>query len=137
MRVRAKREHKLIRSIHRHLHRYPQMILRRTDKSKVFHVGDANDYHTKVLQYMQETEAYEEITSGVSPLETNLQQVITVLNRLYKAEKPMITKKQYETMYPKEDNIELAHLYFLPKPHKVKWIFLKNTIKITSFIFLS
>ncbi|CAF3527983.1 unnamed protein product, partial [Rotaria sp. Silwood2] len=50
---------------------------------------------------MQETEAYEEITSRISPLAANLQQVISLLNRLYYAEKPLITKKQYEAMYPK------------------------------------
>ncbi|CAF4185657.1 unnamed protein product, partial [Rotaria sp. Silwood2] len=117
--VRAKREHKLITSIRRYLNKYRQVILRRTDKSKVFHLGDANDYQRKVLEYMQETEAYEEITSGISPLAANLQQVISLLNLLYHAEKPLISKKQYEAMYPKENTIELGHLYFLPKPHKI------------------
>ncbi|CAF1497218.1 unnamed protein product, partial [Rotaria sp. Silwood1] len=98
---------------------YQQVILRRTDKSKVFHLGDANDYQRQVLEYMQETEAYEEITSGVSPLSANLQQVTVVLNQLYHVEKPLITKKQYEAMYPKENETELAHLYFIPKPHKI------------------
>jgi hypothetical protein len=73
----AKRQHKLVMGIRRYLRQHPEVILRRTDKSKVFHLGDANDYHEKVLQYMQETEAYEEITSGVSPLGANLQQVIS------------------------------------------------------------
>ncbi|CAF4998278.1 unnamed protein product [Rotaria sp. Silwood1] len=117
--VRAKREHKLIMSIRRYLRKYQQVILRRTDKSKVFHLGDANDYQRQVLEYMQETEAYEEITSGVSPLSANLQQVTVVLNQLYHVEKPLITKKQYEAMYPKENETELAHLYFIPKPHKI------------------
>ncbi|CAF1154105.1 unnamed protein product [Rotaria magnacalcarata] len=117
--VRAKREHKLMISIRRYLRKYQHVILRRTDKSKVFHLGDGNDYQRKVLEYMQETEAYEEITSGISPLATNLRQVISLLNHLYHAEKPLITKKQYEAMYPKENDTELGHLYFLPKPHKI------------------
>ncbi|CAF4220059.1 unnamed protein product, partial [Rotaria sordida] len=117
--VRAKREHKLMMNIRRYLRKYQQVILRRTDKSKVFHLGDANDYQRKVLEYMQETEAYEEITSGISPLAENLEQVTSLLNRLYHAEKPLITKKQYEAMYPKENETELAHLYFIPKPHKI------------------
>ncbi|CAF5183895.1 unnamed protein product, partial [Rotaria sp. Silwood1] len=96
-----------------------QVILRRTDKSKVFRLGDANDYQRKVLEYMQETEAYEEITSGISPLTENLKQVTSLLNLLYHVEKPSIIKKQYEAMYPKENETELAHLYFIPKPHKI------------------
>ncbi|CAF3887993.1 unnamed protein product [Rotaria sp. Silwood1] len=117
--LRAKREHKLIMSIRRYLRKYQQVILRRTDKSKVFHLGDAHDYQRKVLEYMQETEAYEEIISGVSPLSANLQQVTVLLNQLYHAEKPLITKKQYEAMYPKENETELTHLYFIPKSHKI------------------
>ncbi|CAF4516883.1 unnamed protein product [Rotaria socialis] len=88
--IRAKRERKLIINIRRYLR-----------------------------QYMQETEAYEQITSGISPLAANLEQVISLLNRLYNAQKPLITKKQYEAMYPKLVHTELAHLYFLPKPHKI------------------
>ncbi|CAF3332147.1 unnamed protein product [Rotaria sp. Silwood2] len=117
--LRAKREHKLIMSIHCYLQKYQQVILRRTDKSKVFHLGDANDYQRKVREYMQETEAYEEIPSGISPLAVNLKQVISLLDHLYYAETPCITKKQYEAMYPKENDIELSHLYFIPKPHKI------------------
>ncbi|CAF4079492.1 unnamed protein product [Rotaria sp. Silwood2] len=117
--IRAKREHKLMMSIRHYLHRYQQVILRRTDKSKVFHLGDAHDYEEKVRQYMQETNAYEEIISGISPLATNLQQVISLLDRLYHTEKPLITKKQYENMIRQSNEIELGHLYFLPKPHKI------------------
>ncbi|CAF4716402.1 unnamed protein product, partial [Rotaria sp. Silwood2] len=61
-------------SIHCYLRKYQQVILRRTDKSKVFHLGDANDYQRKVREYMQETETYEEIPSGISPLAVNLKQ---------------------------------------------------------------
>ncbi|CAF1956582.1 unnamed protein product [Rotaria magnacalcarata] len=117
--IRAKRERKLIINIRRYLRQNQQVTLRRTDKSRVFHLGDANDYQSKVHQYMQETEAYEQITSGISPLASNLEQVISLLNRLYNAQKPLITKKQYDAMYPKLDHTELAHLYFLPKPHKI------------------
>ncbi|CAF4725581.1 unnamed protein product, partial [Rotaria sp. Silwood2] len=72
LRIRAKREHKLIISIRRYLRQHQEVILRRTDKSKVFHLGDTDHYHVKVVQHMQETEAYEEITSNISPLTTNL-----------------------------------------------------------------
>ncbi|CAF5225964.1 unnamed protein product, partial [Rotaria magnacalcarata] len=91
--IRAKRERKLIINIRRYLRQNQQVTLRRTDKSRVFHLGDANDYQSKVHQYMQETEAYEQITSGISPLASNLEQVISLLNRLYNAQKPLITKK--------------------------------------------
>ncbi|CAF2717694.1 unnamed protein product [Rotaria sp. Silwood2] len=117
--VRAKREHKLIMTIRRYLRNYRQVILRRTDKSKVFHLGNAKEYQRKVIEYMQETQAYEEITSNVSPLAANLQQVISLLDHLHRAEKPLITKKQYDKMRPKVSDTELGHLYFLPKPHKI------------------
>ena len=103
----------------------------------MFHLGDANDYHEKVLQYMQETEAYEEITSGVSPLAANLQQIISLLNYLYYAGKPLLTKKQYVAMYPNKNEIESGHLYFIPKPHKVCILFGKKTLIFISIFFLS
>ena len=98
-----------------YLRQYRQVILRRTDKSKAFHLVDAHDYQEKVLQYIQDTEAYEEITSGISPLAANFRQMTSLLDRLYHIEKPLLTKKQYETMYPKIDEIELGHVYFAPK----------------------
>ena len=125
--IRAKREHRLIIDIRRYLRQNQHITLRRTDKSRVFHLGDANDYQGKVLQYMQDTEAYEEIISGISPLAESYQQVISLLDYLYRAEKPSLSKKQYEYMYPKFDEIELGHLYFIPKPHKVRIMY--DTIK--------
>ena len=128
--IRAKREHKLILGIRRYLHQTQHIILRRTDKSKVFHLGDANDYQGKVLQYMQDTEAYEEIISGISPLADSYQQVVSLLDRLYHTEKPLLlSKKQHDYMYHKFDKTELGHLYFIPKPHKVCVVYdrIKNT----------
>ena len=130
--IRSKREHKLIVGIRRYLHQNQHIILRRTDKSKVFHLGDANDYQEKVLQYMQDTEAYEEITSGISPLATNFRQVTSLLDSLYHIEQPLLTKKQYEIMYPKIDEIELGHVYFVPKPHKVCYLIYEKFIRFTS-----
>jgi hypothetical protein len=34
-----------------------------------------------------------------------------------------LEKKQYEIMYPNENETELGHLYFIPKPHKVYILF--------------
>ena len=120
--VRAKREYKLCMRIRRYLHQCQRVILRRTDKSKVFHLGHARDYRAKILQYMQETSAYEEITSGISPLAAQLRQVTSLLDRLHKTARPLITKRQYALMYPKQDHIELGHVYFIPKPHKVRFV---------------
>ena len=120
--IRAKREYKLMMGIRRRLCNHPNLILRRSDKSKVFHLGDRADYERKAVEYMVKTNAYQEITSDISPLADTLQQVLSLLDRLYSAPKPLITKNQRDKMYPNMNQLELGHLYFLPKPHKVSSI---------------
>ena len=41
-----------------------RVALRRTDKSKVFHLGSTEDYQQKAIMYMQKTCAYEEVKNG-------------------------------------------------------------------------
>ena len=67
---RDQNEHKIIRSIQRQI-KNSNTILRQTDKRKVLHMGSAHDYRQKASQYMQETNAYREITSAINPCSTD------------------------------------------------------------------
>ncbi|CAF1502413.1 unnamed protein product [Adineta steineri] len=94
-----------------------QIILRRTDKSKVFHLGSYDDYEQKASNYMIKTCAYEEVIDGKCPLADNLSSVMDLLDKLLK--RKAINVKQWSTMIPNRNKVELGHLYFLPKPHKI------------------
>jgi hypothetical protein len=96
-----------------------KIILRRTDKSKVFHLGSDDDYQEKALNYMNKTCAYESVKHGICPLADNLSLVTNLLDKLLKNK--AINSKQWSMMMPKKDKVELGHLYFLPKPHKVRY----------------
>jgi hypothetical protein len=116
---RSRQEHLLTRNIQHILYSTRnQIILRRTDKSKVFHLGSYNDYQEKASNYMTKTCAYEELKNGRCPLADNLSSVIKLLNKLLKNK--AINNKQWSAMNPNADEVELGHLYFLPKPHKVR-----------------
>ena len=117
----VQREQLIVRNIRYQLNlRTNQTILRRTDKSKVFHLGSSTDYEQKALMYMMKTQAYEEIENGRCPLKDNLLFVIDLLDKLLKAN--AINKKQWSQMIPDKNKVELGHLYFLPKPHKVRLV---------------
>ena len=45
-----------------------QTVIRKTDKSKVFHLGKADDYREKAQIYMNKTKAYENLGT-FNPLE--------------------------------------------------------------------
>ncbi|CAF1255098.1 unnamed protein product [Rotaria sordida] len=115
--ARAQYEHRMIKSIQRQLKK-SNVVLRITDKSKVFHLGCVYDYHQKALQYMHETNAYREITSGINPCQNHVQTVLALIDpMLKKREINLEIWKQY--MRPNVTTTELAHLYFIPKPHKI------------------
>jgi len=116
--ARARNEYVLIKKIRHELRSTANhIILRRTDKSKVFHHGSKDDYQQKAFNYMRKTGAYEEVKNGRCPLADNLSLVIELLDKLLKNK--AINQKQWSTMIPNKDKVELGHLYFLPKPHKV------------------
>ena len=77
---------------------------------------------------MIQTNAYEEITSGICPLVDDLQRVTSLLESL--AKNGRITRSQYKQMQPDIHKLELAHLYFIPKAHKVK----KTRITISYYL---
>jgi hypothetical protein len=116
---RAQKEYLLVKNIRKQLNSTcSTLVLRRTDKSKVFHLGSRDDYQQKAVNYMTKTAAYEEAKKGKCPLAVNLSFVIKLLDGLLK--KKAINRKQWSTMIPHRDKVELGHLYFLPKPHKVR-----------------
>ena len=109
------------------------VVLRRTDKSKVFHLGSHGDYEQKAANYMMKTGAYEEVDNGKCPLADNLSVVIELLDKLLKCK--AINMRQWSTMMPNRSKVELGHLYFLPKPHKVRGVFVeKFEDYLTTFI---
>ncbi|CAM4833789.1 unnamed protein product [Rotaria magnacalcarata] len=90
-------------------------ILRKTDKSKVFHLGKVEHYQKKSEEYMEKTKAYQCL--GVTdPLPDLIQRTNKYLLDLRLAK--WITQKQYEQLSIKPNEVELAHLYYLPKAHK-------------------
>jgi len=119
---RAKREYKIIQSIRRLLRDRSDIAICRTDKSKVFCIGKATDFAQKAEEYMLKTKAYQEITSGRSPLSDMLYAVQTWLSSLV-AQKAL-SFQQCDKISPKLNKLELGHYDGLPKPHKVNifWI---------------
>ncbi|CAF2189948.1 unnamed protein product [Rotaria magnacalcarata] len=113
---RAKQEHKIVQSIQKLLVQRPDIVIRRTDKSKVFYIGKATDFVRKAKEYMLKTKAYEEITNGRCPLADNLHAVQTLLN--YLVTKRVLTVQQRNRLLPKLNQLELGHYYGLPKAHK-------------------
>ncbi|KAF9761757.1 hypothetical protein NGRA_2406 [Nosema granulosis] len=129
---RAQYECKTVRTIQRLLRQRPDIVIRRTDKSKVFYIGKADDFARKAEEYMVKTQAYEEITTGRCPLAENLHAVQTLLE--YLATKNILTQKQCKRISPKLNKLELGHYHGLPKPHKVS-VF-SRLISIFSLYFL-
>jgi hypothetical protein len=128
---RTRKERKLIELIRNRLKKSKQ-ILRVTDKSGIFHIGHAKDYEQKAEAYRQKTGAYIELTND--PLWIVFDKVVYLLNDL--RSKDQIRAWQLNKMMPKRDNVQLAYLYFIPKPHKVskfEVIFCRITIH---FVFL-
>ncbi|CAF3932390.1 unnamed protein product, partial [Rotaria sordida] len=107
--------YKMIKSMQRKL-RKANITVEQTDKSKLFFFIDTQEYEEKVKNYMNKTNAYQEITSGICPLANDLHLVILLLNHLL--ERNEITKEQYKQMYPNLKTLELAHIYFNLKVRK-------------------
>ena len=114
---RTRKEFKLIQSIKASLKK-GKYILRVTDKSGIFHISHAIDYEKKAEAYRQKTGAYIELVDD--PLWSIFDKVTHLLNDL--RSKKHIFAWQLDKMMPKRDEVELAFLYFIPKPHKVNLI---------------
>jgi hypothetical protein len=104
---RIRQEYLLTKQIQRQLH------FSSSNKSEVFHLGSTSDYHEKAIIYMNKKGAYEEVKNRRCPLVDNLSMVIELLDKLLKSK--AVSQKQYSTMMPKKDKVELGHLYFLDR----------------------
>ena len=111
---RAIKEWHLVKSILRKVNK-SKLILRVTDKSGIFHIGHAADYEKKALAYQEKTKAYIELPDN--PLWQVFDKVVRLLNDL--RSKGKIKAGDLTKMMPKRDKVQLAYLYFVPKPHKV------------------
>ncbi|CAF1505381.1 unnamed protein product, partial [Adineta ricciae] len=99
----------------KHKFRLTNIVLRKTDKSKVFHLGKIDDYNKKSNDYMDKTQAYQ-CPGTQDPLPDLIQRTNKYLLDLRLAK--WITQKQYEQLCVNQQEVELAHLYYLPKAHK-------------------
>ena len=127
MAAHAQYNYRMVKSI-KHRLQQSNIIVRPTDKSKVFYFTSKNDLEQKAHDYMTQTNAYEEIIIWRCPLADDLQTVTTLLDLLLKNGR--ITRSQYKQMQPDIHKLELAHLYFIPKAHKVK----KTRITISYYL---
>ncbi|CAF1345140.1 unnamed protein product [Rotaria sordida] len=99
----------------KHKLKLTNIIIRKSDKSKVFHLGKLEDYRKKSEEYMEKTEAYK-CLGTIDPLPDLIQRTNNYLLNLRLAK--WITQKQYEMLCINSNEVELAHLYYLPKAHK-------------------
>ena len=99
----------------KHKFRLSNTLLQKTDKSKVFHIGQLDKYRKKSQEYMNKTQAYQ-CLADVDPLSQLIHRTNKYLLDLRLAK--WINQKQYELLNIKADEVELAHLYYLPKAHK-------------------
>jgi hypothetical protein len=99
----------------KHKFRSTNIVLQKTDKSKVFHLGKFQDYQTKSKAYMEKTEAYKCLGSD-NPLPDLIERTNKYLLNLRLTH--WITQKQYEQLCINPNEVKLAHLYYLPKAHK-------------------
>ncbi|CAF1635425.1 unnamed protein product [Adineta ricciae] len=99
----------------KHKFRLANVVLRKTDKSKVFHLGKLEDYQKRSEEYMTKTNAYQCLGTH-DPLPDLIQRTNQYLLQLRLAK--WVTQKQYEILSINPNEVELAHLYYLPKAHK-------------------
>ncbi|CAF4695063.1 unnamed protein product [Rotaria sp. Silwood2] len=66
--TRVQREHKIVQSIQSLLRNRSDIVIRRTDKSKVFYIGNATDFAGKAEEYMLKTNACQEVQNSRCPL---------------------------------------------------------------------
>ncbi|CAF1513963.1 unnamed protein product, partial [Adineta ricciae] len=102
--IRARYEHALVKNIRRLIDKQPHVIVRRTDKSKVFYIGKTDDFLRKAAAYMTTTNAYEVFSDNKSPLHNSLTAVQTLLGALL--QEKVIDKKLCSKLLPKMNNLE-------------------------------
>ena len=111
-----KNHHRLLKRL-RHRLKSKNIVLQKTDKSKVFHLGRFEDYLKKSEEYMADTQAYCCLEKE-DPLTDLVQRTNKYLLDLRLVH--WISQKQYEQLCVNPNETELAHLYYLPKAHKLR-----------------
>ena len=112
--VKKKNYGRLVKRL-RHKLKLSNVVLQKTDKSKVFYLGKLEHYQKKSTEYMEKTQAYKCLVTN-DPLPELIKKTNKYLLDLRLAK--WITQKQYEQLCLKADEVELAHQYYLPKAHK-------------------
>ncbi|CAF3959531.1 unnamed protein product, partial [Rotaria sordida] len=114
---RARREYKKVKRLQNLLHRRPDIIVCRIDKGEGFYFGNRATMDYKTEEYMNQTEAYQEVITDRCPLADILRSTEAVLDYLVK--KKAITKAQRDKLLLNVNKLELPYLYPLPKIHKL------------------
>ncbi|CAF4304438.1 unnamed protein product, partial [Rotaria sordida] len=114
---RARREYKQVKRLQKLLHRRSDMMICRVDKGEGFYIGDKSIMEHKTLEYMNKTEAYQELTSDYCPLADILHATTSILD--YFVKKNVITTAKRDKLLPSLEKRELPYLYPLPKIHKL------------------
>ena len=112
--IKKKNYHRLVKRL-KYKFKLTNTILRKTDKSKVFHLRRYEDYERRSEEYMERIQAYQSLDNN-DPLPDLIQRTNQYLLQLRLAK--WITQNHYEKLCVKFDEVELAHLYYLPKAHK-------------------
>ena len=112
--TKKKNYHRIVKRL-KHKFRSTKTVTRKTDKSKVFHLGKLEDYEKKSKEYMDKTEAFQ-CLGTIDPLPSLIERTNKYLLDLRLAH--WITQKQYEQLCINPRDTELAHQYYLPKAHK-------------------
>ena len=114
--IRKKKNYQRLVKRLKHKLKSHNVVLQKTDKSKVFHLGTKEDYRKKSDEYMAKTQAYQCLGQD-DPLPDLVRRTNEYLLQLRLAN--WITQKQYELLSVNPIEAELAHLYYLPKAHKI------------------
>ena len=92
------------------------IIIRQTDKSKVFHIDTREGYMKKSEIYMNRTNAYIEIAA--SPLQEMIEKTDKFLRNL--VSKKQMPQYMLDRLRPSLTESELPHLYYNQKDHKIE-----------------
>ena len=91
------------------------LVIRLSDKGNNFYIGLASEFEKKAEKFFLDTNAFVELS--YNPFNEVLDGVIQLLDTLQS--KKLIFQWQYKKMMPDRAIVELPHLYFNPKTHKV------------------
>jgi hypothetical protein len=99
----------------RKIQKEKNIIFRKTDKSKIFHIDTSDNYIKKSAAYMEKTNAYTEIKT--SPLREMIDKTDSFLRNLVSSKQ--MPQYMLERLRPSQKESELPHLYYNPKDHKI------------------